>query len=168
MKRLLPAFGAVAAAWFMAMPTLARIESGTADLLRLVQSKGVTLVHNGEHCSNGISGMFRASTKTLIVCSNPSGVMTANDHDTVRHEVWHYLQMCVTLRRNLQHRGLTTVAQTSDEYRKFVQNGLTPDNISSIRSTYTNPRHHAVELEAFSASRTLTAEQIGTLVYKYC
>lgn len=149
-------------ALFLCAPAQARIEPGTGDLLRLMHSKGVRVVEGQGTCPPGVSGMFINNRRPeLHICF--SGTPTANDHDTVRHEAWHYLQSCVTPGSG----RLRTFFDTKAQFVSFVEGGLHPRQQDSIKLTYPH-KAHATEFEAFAAANRLTATQIATYIRQYC
>lgn len=154
--------GASAAALFTLLPSAARVETNTGALLRLVSSYGVEVNDNSNECG-GAMGRFTLKPKLSIhICYDSKGP-TAEDHDTVRHEVWHYLQYC----RNPQHVGLLPLHKDRDEYIRFVQNALSDSAIDRINLSY--PEHiRAVEYEAFAAANALTATQLMSMVREHC
>ena len=93
------------------------------------------------------------------------GTPNANDHNTVRHEVWHFIQHCAAKRRGLQ--GLTPVSMDSMRRTQWVSQYLRPAAISNIRRAYP-ARAHAIELEAFAAAESYTSDQIGGVLRKWC
>ena len=88
---------------------------------------------------------------------------TAEDHDTVRHETWHYLQWC----KNPNAVPLLPFHKDREQYIRFVQNALSDDAIERIDLSY--PEYiRAVEYEAFAAAQSLTATQLMSMVRTYC
>lgn len=158
-KQLIAASGA---ALFAVLPASARVEKRTADLLRLVSSYGVEVNDNSDKCGRGM-GMFTLKPKLSIhICYDSNGP-TAVDHDTVRHEVWHYLQWC----KNPNRVGLLPLHKDRNEYIRFVQNALSDDLIERLDRSY--PQHiRAVEYEAFAAANTYTAQTLMSMVRKHC
>ena len=145
----------------IATPAHARIDSGTGNLLRLIDSKGVKVVE-GASCRGNVHGMFVSyPTKELHVCFD--GVPDANDHDTVRHEAWHYLQSC----RTPPGQPLRAHITNKQQYVDFVTRGTTAGIRDNVFMTYPNHKHKT-ELEAFAAARLLTSNEIATLIRQTC
>ena len=145
----------------IAAPAHARIDSGTGDLLRLIDSKGVKVVE-GSDCASNVHGMFVSyPSKELHVCFD--GVPDANDHDTVRHEAWHYLQSC----RTPVGQPLRAHIINKQQYVAFVERGTNAAVRDNVFMTYPNHKHK-IELEAFAAARLLTSNEIATLIRQTC
>ena len=163
-KRLLAASGA---ALISLLPAQARIESGTGDLLRLMDKYGVNVSEGSAANCRGSMGLisFKPGNVSVDICF--SGTPTANDHDTVRHEAWHLIQYCTMINNEVPSRSLPTVITDRNEYIQFVQTHLSNPTIERIRSVY--PSHqHGAELEAFAAANAFTANQIAHLMRKTC
>ena len=142
-------------------PAHARVDSGTGNLLRLIHSQGVQVVE-GSNCGQNVHGMFVSGPNPeLHVCF--SGTPNANDHDTARHEAWHYLQSCRTPLGQPLRAHITDKAQ----YVAFVEQGTTPAVRDNIFMTYPSNKHKT-ELEAFAAARLLTSNEIATLIRQTC
>jgi hypothetical protein len=159
-KQLMARAGA--ASFALMSPVQARVERETGDLLRLVSSYGVEVNDNSNECG-GAMGRFTLRPSLSIHICYDSKEPTANDHDTARHEVWHYLQWC----KNPTHIGLLPLHKDRDAYIRFVQNALSDNAIERIDSNY--PVHiRAVEYEAFAAANALTATQLMSMVREHC
>ena len=157
-KTLSTAFTAVLLAL---SPANARLEHGTGDLLRLVESYGVDVHSSSQLCGNGIDGMFIHNPPAIHICHN--GRPGKSDHDTVRHEVWHYLQSCVT------PDGANTLRPYFDRpaYVALADSALSREQQARILHSY-HERLAASELEAFAAAENLTAEMIAYYIRKSC
>ena len=160
-KQLIAASGA---ALMAVLPAQARVEKNTGELMRLLDSYGVNVQTFTDRAGcEGSMGMFTLRPSlTLKVCYTGSKP-TAEDHDTVRHETWHYLQWC----KNPKATPLLPLHKDRDQYIRFVQNALSESAIERINLSY--PEYiRAVEYEAFAAARSLTATQLMGMVRKYC
>lgn len=156
-KQLLAASGAVC---FSLLPSQARIESGTGDLLRLMDRYGVNVSTGTAANCRGAMGLisFKPGDVSVDICY--SGTPQAKDHDTVRHEAWHFVQYCTMINNGIPTRVLPTVHTDRNEYIQFVQTHLSNATIQRIRSVY--PSHqHGAELEAFAAANAFTANEIA-------
>ena len=159
-KQLMALTGA--ACFSLLAPAQARVERNTGDLLRLVSSYGVEVNDNSNECGGAMGRFTLRPSLSIHICYDSNGP-TAEDHDTVRHEVWHYLQYC----RNPKHVGLLPLHKDRDEYIRFVQTALSDAAIDRINLSY--PEHiRAVEYEAFAAAHSLTATQLMSMVRQYC
>ena len=163
-KQLLAASGAVC---ISLLPAQARIESGTGDLLRLINTYGVTVSEGSNANCNGSMGQiaFKPGDVSVDICF--SGTPTAKDHDTVRHEAWHLLQYCSAVERGVRTRALPPYITDRNEYIQFVQTNLSNASIERIKRIYPS-HHHGAELEAFAAAKAYTANQISSLMRKTC
>ena len=153
---------AALAAVSFALPVSAEIQPGTYDLLDTV-SDHLTVQYNTDRCSPGVSGSYKSTNRTLTLC--PGLEVTADDHDTVRHEVWHAIQHC--LMEN-QHASLTAVIKKdTPDWWKYVGANLTVAQAQWIQKAY--PKSHwDVEYEAFVMANTLTSSEIEGLFIKAC
>lgn len=152
------------AAFIGTMPAVARIESSTGDLLRLINDDyGVTVQVNPADNCGGAMGRFALRPQPIMqICYDGSGP-TAEDHDTVRHETWHYLQWC----KNPNATPLLPLHKDRGQYISFVQNALSESAIERINLSY--PEHvRAIEYEAFAAAQTYSAQTLMSMVRKYC
>ena len=154
---------ALVASVALTSPAVARVESGTPDLIRLTEEYGGSFVYNPSGCGGPYLGYYRPGTNEIGLCY--LGTPNANDHNTVRHEVWHFIQHCAAKRRGLQ--GLTPVSMDSMRRTQWVSQYLRPAAISNIRKAYP-ARAHAIELEAFAAAESYTSDQIGGVLRKWC
>ena len=153
------------AATFTALPVLSRVDPGTADLLHLVDSYGVDVRFNTSKCDGSNHGSFgvRNSTPILTLCLDKNNV-TPEDHDTVRHEVWHYVQYCATPSTSTV---LHPLLKDRQKHAELVSFGLSGFTVERIRDDYRDD-HERVELEAFAAAELFSAEFIGQKVREYC
>jgi|SaaInlV_120m_DNA_3_1039746.scaffolds.fasta_scaffold29219_2 hypothetical protein len=153
------------AACFTALPATARFDPGTYDLLQLVESYGVDVRFNTALCDGSKAGSFKVikGLPILSLCINPDAI-TADDHNSVRHEVWHYIQYCNTP-------GSSTVLhpllKDRTKYNELIHYGLSGFTIERIRADYPDD-HEYVELEAFAAAELLSAKFIGQQVVNHC
>ena len=153
------------AATFTALPVLSRVDPGTADLLHLVDSYGVDVRFNTSTCDGSKAGSFgvRNGLPILTLCLDKNNI-TADDHDTVRHEVWHYVQYCATPSTSNVLHPLLKDRTKHAELTRYALSGLA---IERIRDNYRDD-HERVELEAFAAAEVFSAEFIGKQVIAYC
>jgi len=160
MKRFMTA--ALAAVSF-ALPVSAEIQPGTYDLLDTV-SDHLTVKYNTGSCDQpGVAGSYQSTNRTLTLC--PGLKVTADDHDTVRHEVWHAIQHCLM---DNQNAGLAVVIKKdTPDWWKYVGSNLTVAQAQWIQESY--PKSHwDVEYEAFVMANTLTSSEIEGLFLKAC
>ena len=155
------------AACLSLLPAQARIESGTGDLLRLMDRYGVTVKEGTTANCRGAMGLisFKPGSVKVDICF--SGTPTAKDHDTVRHEAWHLVQYCSMIKSGVPSKALPTVITDRNEYIQFVQSNLSNNAIERIRRIYPS-HHHGAELEAFAAAKAYTANQIAHTMRLTC
>jgi len=156
-----PLAALIAAATF-AMPVSAKVDPGTSRLLQTLTEYGVTVEYNPSHCSNGYNGRY-TTAKVLTLCYR--GAPTANDFDTVRHETFHFLQHCAAIRRG--QNGIYPLAVNNSARTDWAYSILGANSISQIKSTY-DSHHHQVEIEAFAAANHYSADELATLVRRWC
>ena len=148
------------AACISLLPAQARIESGTGDLLRLMDTYGVNVSEGSNADCNGSMGQIAFIPGAVKVDICFSGTPTAKDHDTVRHEAWHLLQYCSMITRGVPYKALPPYITDRNEYIQFVQTNLSNASIERIKRIYPS-HHHGAELEAFAAANAYTANQIA-------
>ena len=159
-KQFIAASGA---ALISLLPAQARVEQNTGDLIRLVQSYGVKVEINPADCSSGFMGRFVYLPKLKMQICYQGTKPTAEDHDTVRHETWHYLQWC----RNPRALALVPLHKDRNAYIHFVHNALDDSALQRINISY--PRHlRGIEYEAFAAARTYSSTRLMSMVREYC
>ena len=153
---------AALAAASIALPVSATIQPGTTSLIETV-SESLNVVINDGSCSPGVAGSYQLSTKTLTLC--PGTDIVADDHDTVRHEVWHAVQHCLTedISKGLE----PVVAKSTDDWWELIGSNLSLKTASWIHESY--PKSHwDVEYEAFVMASTLTSSEIETVFIQAC
>ena len=145
-------------------PAVAKVDAGTPALLRTVEAHGINVALNPSRCRGAAYlGSYHSGHKTLTVCYD--GRPDAQDHDTVRHEVFHAAQHCAGDKRG--HRYAVVPILQGAQLTKFINDNLTPSQIRAIRSSYPANKH-ATELEAFAAASAYTAEEIGRIYATWC
>ena len=154
---------ALIAALTLSVPAVAKVDPGTTQLLQTLESYGVTIEYNPSHCSNGYAGRY-TTEKVLTLCYK--GQPTANDHDTARHETMHVLQHCAALRRG-DERGIVPLAINPNQRNQWVSSVLSSGQINQIKQNYP-ARAHQVELEAFAAAAHYSADELASLVKRWC
>ncbi len=153
---------AVLAAATLAMPVSATVDAGTPKLLQTLQEYGVTVEYNPSHCSNGYNGRY-TTAKLLTLCYK--GQPTASDHDTVRHEAFHFLQHCAALKRG--DAGITPLAVNTNTRTEWAYSILGANSVDRIKHTYPH-KHHQIEIEAFAAASHYTANDLIGLIRSWC
>ncbi len=161
MKRLL---ATLVASVSCLSPAMAEVQPGTYDLIQTVKTH-MTVEIDTPFCDKeeGAAGAFDPKNERIVLC--PRGDVDADDHDTVRHEVWHVIQYCLTPRNS---RVLAPVFEPgSSEWRTVILSGLSQRQVDKIKDVYP-VAHHNVEIEAFSVARNLTATQISKYFTQAC
>lgn len=147
-------------------PAVARIEDGTADLIKTLDSNGVTIVINDASCdTNKAHGVysFVGMKRQMTLC--PRGEVTAKDHETVRHETAHAIQHCINMARGT---AITTpIDNDRDSFLASVQSHLSDEFIAWIVDTYPED-HWYVEAEAFMMAELFTADELSEMFLKAC
>jgi hypothetical protein len=165
MKLIRKALIALAASVSFASPASATVDAYTPFLLRSVQTYGAKVAFNGFACNRpGVGGSYVLNTKTITVCYK--GTPTANDHDTVRHEVAHFIQHCVARKRGNSSYLVPIVADNTVR-NAWIQRVLTPRKIQEIMHDYP-PAHVTVELEAWAMAKHYSATQMNEILKSYC
>jgi len=163
MKLLQSLAAAAVAAVSFTSPAFAKVDAGTTRLLQTLNEYGITVLYNPAECSEGWQGQY-TTAKVMSLCY--SGRPNAETHDTVRHETMHVLQHCAALRRG-DNRGIVPLAINPDERNQWVSQVLRSGYIDHIKTLYP-VHHHQIELEAFAGAAHYTADELATLVTKWC
>ena len=162
-NKITRALSALVASVALASPALARVEAGTPELMSLASEYGVTFLFNPSGCGQRYLGYYKPRVQEIGLCY--VGTPNADDHNTVRHEVWHFIQHCAGKRRGYQ--GLTPVSLDTVSRNMWVAQYLRPRHIDRIQAAY--PKEvHATELEAFAAAEHYTSQQIGHVLRQWC
>ena len=144
-------------------PAMARVEDGTADLLKLMTDNGIVLTIN-EECDGTYHGVysFVGMKREMHLC--PGASVDAVDHATVRHEAIHAIQHCINVTRG-------TAANTSvmdiDTLVDAVNSELPESVVTFVKESYP-PEHWAVELEANLLERSATSDEIAVFFTEAC
>lgn len=154
---------ALIAATTFAVPSLAKVDTGTPYLLQTLIEYGITIMYNPNDCTQGFAGRY-STNKIMTLCY--TGQPTAFDHDTVRHETMHVLQHCAALRRK-DTRGIVPLAINENERNQWVSSVLRSGQIDQIKETYP-VRTHQIELEAFAAAAHYSANDLTKLIKSWC
>ena len=158
LKKLLVATVAASA---LAVPAVAKVDAGTPALIRTAEAHGASFVYNPDTCGGSFVGLFETRDQRITLCYTTAD---ADAHDTVRHEVMHFIQSCAARKRGAYR--LEPVASLSD-LNAFVRSQLTDEHIIRIKSVY--PKHqHLTELEAFAAAEAYSAAQMIPLIRGWC
>ena len=160
--QMLKPLAALIAATTLSMPVSAKVDPGTTHLLQTLTDYGVTVLYNPSTCTGRFQGRYNIN-KVMTLCY--SGTPTASDHDTVRHEAFHYLQHCAAIRRGSQ--GIEPLAANSTKRLQWVYKVLKPQSVEAIKRTYPTA-HHQVEIEAFAAAHHYSAYDLVGLIKKWC
>ena len=158
--------GAVAADALTVLPVNARLESGTKDLVNLIDESGIAVLINNKDCADGkFLGIYRHNgmKRAFILC--PGSTVDASDHMVVRHEAIHAIQHCVNVTRGTS--VFTPVIQDTQELMAWVSQYLSPTDIEKIKSVYERS-HWLIEFEAFAGMHAYTADQLAELFTQAC
>ena len=160
---MLKPLAAFIAAATLAMPVSAKVDPNSMALLQTLQEYGVSVHYNSpDGCTGGHQGSYNTS-KVMHLCY--SGSASAKDHNTLRHEAFHYLQHCANERRGGQ--GLKPLAINPSERADFVLKALGADGIAYVTSSYPW-RAHQIELEAFAAAEIYSASELISYIRSWC
>ena len=159
---LFKSLGLAASATLLAVaPALAKIDPGTTRLLQTVDEY-VTVKVDPTECTTDFYGYWSPSTLELVLCTH--GSVDGEDHDTVRHEVWHIVQHCLTPKTS---RTLQPVFKDPEAYKQEILSRISKGDLQRVLRMYP-PRMHYSEVEAFVVASTLTADEIREAFTKAC
>ena len=158
---------AVTAVAMTAAPSFARIDAGTRDLINTVDASDITVQIDSQYCIDnpGFHGVYRyhGFKRQLILC--PGGEVDADDHNTVRHEVWHAIQHCVNVGR-----GTDLDYPVNDDHAQVVEDARTlldPKYFQFIMNSYPEEVWLS-EFEANIAAYLFDAEELEDMFKKVC
>ena len=152
---------ATVAASALAVPAVARVETGTPSLIEAAIEHGIKFEYNTSRCNSGrFHGSYAGRTRTITLCYQ---LADADAHDTVRHEVWHAIQHCAAEKKGTPFEPIASLT----DLNQFVRTQLTDEHIGRIKANY--PKDHwFTELEAFAAAEAYTATQMAQLLRGWC
>ncbi len=144
-------------------PAMARVEDGTADLLKTLAGNGIHLTFN-EQCDGSVHGMYKFAGMKREMHLCPGETVDAIDHETVRHEAIHAIQHCVNVGRGTdQYQPILSY----NELRDLVNTHLPEDTVNFIKANYPQS-DWLVEFEANVLSEVGTADEIIELFNEAC
>ena len=162
MKRLLTALATTAL--LCPLTASAKTDLDTYELIEIATELGATVSYNAsDYCLPGIRGAYDSTEKLIVLCHD--GWPTADDHDTVRHEMFHYAQSCAAEARGLQ--TLQPILNQPGQLSAWVKTVLTDDDIVRIKSNYPRVKW-PIELEATAAAQNYTAAEIALILHLWC
>ena len=145
------------------------------NLLRTVQNTGVEVFINDEYCNTGdFDGVYSSQVGGLLICQDNAKVYngrqvawTANDLDTIRHEVHHLIQDC-----SAGGRGNGRLDTVYADPNRLANETLGINRKNAIMSSYAangaNAHVLQLEIEAFSVAANVTVKSIENDVKSYC
>ena len=147
------------------------------ELLETVNKAGVSVYINPPVCfgkESNFDGYYHSTERVLVVCqdnakrSGQNVAWTDNDLDTIRHEVHHMVQDCVS--GTIADGQLGIFFDDKETYVKFVTNSIGEERARAIVEAYSDTSAHtrALELEAFSVAETVSPGTIKNAVAKFC
>ena len=144
-------------------PAMARVEDGTADLLKLMTDNGIALTIN-EECDGTYYGVYEfvGMKREMHLC--PGESVDAIDHSTVRHEAIHAIQHCVNTARGT---ATNTPVMDMDDLVAAVNSELPETVVTFVKTTYPQ-EHWAIEMEANLLERSATSEEIAVFFADAC
>jgi hypothetical protein len=147
------------------------------NLLNTVNEAGVSVHINPEECFEKLTsfdGYYHSIARKLVICQDGAKKAgdrvrwTANDLDTIRHEVHHMVQDCMD--GTLADGRLTIFFDDKDTLVNFIENSIGEDKANQIVESYEGASNHThvLELEAFSVAESVSPESIQGAVAKFC
>lgn len=142
----------------------ARVDPNTQDLLKLLQSGGISVYVDSDHCDGTVHGQYRFAgmRREFIVCTGAE--IDATDHDTVRHETVHAIQHCVNAARGT---SLFTPVMDYERLTDMVNTHMSAEKVSWIKSVYPE-QHWWVEFEAFLIADLASASELMEMFSDAC
>jgi len=147
------------------------------ELLDTVNKAGVTVFINPSECfekSSNFDGYYHSVMRKLVICQDYAKragdrvTWTANDLDTIRHEVHHLVQDCVA--GEIADGELGIFFDDKEKFISFVDKSIGEEMAQSVIEAYsdTTPHTRLLELEAFSVAESISPATIEGAVTKYC
>ena len=142
-----------------------------------LQEVGIVMsVNSPIHCKGDKMGAYYYHSGLMVICQERATIMngeqvnwTEEDLDTLRHESHHVVQDCVD--GTIADGSLGTLFNEHDEWKDFVNQGLSETAIRGIIDTYSTGDNNGVvarELEAFSVANSVSADTIADKVLEMC
>lgn len=141
-------------------PVHARVDPGTGDLIGAARQYATVEIDQDEDCGLGWMGAYTLSQRRIDICTG--GDWDAEDHDTVRHEVWHLIQHCSVGFNS----PLEPVLERKELYA-WLDRVMTTEQIRFYSDAY-HPAVLDAELEAYAAAFTFSAAQITEIMHSAC
>ena len=145
------------------------------ELLREVQRAGVEVFINDEYCNTGnFDGMYTSKGGALLICQDNAKIYngrevawTANDLDTIRHEVHHLVQDC-----SAGGRGNGRLDTVYSDPNRLANEVLGVQRKNAIMNSYAangaNAHVLQLEIEAFSVAAEYGPSTLQGDVATYC
>ena len=144
----------------MAAPVYAKVDPNTPALVEAAREYATVIIDGPECAKSEYMGAFSLSARTIEICTGES--YGPEDHDTIRHEVWHLVQHCVANQENRLEPVLP-----EEDLMPWVEAVLSRRRIEWISWNY--PASHLLsELEAYTVAQTVSAEKIAEILTKAC
>ena len=171
----LTAFTAIAAPVANARPVDMDSLPAHAELLRQVKKTGVKVFINDEYCNTGnFDGVYASQVGALLICQDNAKVYngrevawTANDLDTIRHEVHHLIQDCAA-----GGRGNGRLETVFSDPNRLANEVLGVQRKNRIMKNYAANGADAntlqIEIEAFSVAAEYGPSVIEGDLATYC
>lgn len=161
----------------LAVSSPALADQNHLNLLERASNTGLNVFVNDPYCDQtGADGMFSSNDKghALLICQDnkiPGSTTiqewTANDLDTIRHEMVHVVQNCAS--------GSILDSNSNPLYEDYVAlvDEFGPSAALQVWSTYMsngvrNSNTLRLEIEAFYIAREFTAQQVASLYEEFC
>ena len=145
------------------VPAFAKKDPGSEQLLNTVREH-ITVHVNPERCDTGeFYGSYHWIKKVLTLCIQSPA--TSNDHNTLRHEVWHVVQSCLTPANSKYLHTVMDVDQK--EWHTHVLSSISASVLTHIQEDYPKT-HWDAEIEAYSTAKTFTSAQIESFFKDAC
>ena len=156
------------------VPTAAEaknVDRGHINLAQAAARTGVQIKINPAACFKGDTyGWYWAAKNELVVCqerrarANVETYWTAEDLDTLRHEVQHLVQDCRDGRRNGDLDAVYT------EPVALAHKVLGRDGVQNVLETYSDASNHikVMELEAFAVAAMNDPAEQARDIQTYC
>ena len=156
------ALAAVTAVSIMS-PAMARVESGTVDLMEGLAANGIKVTIN-QNCDGTAYGTYSFAGMKRVMHLCPGDTVDAIDHETVRHEAIHAIQHCVNVGRGTP---INDPVLSYGELRDLVNTHLSVERVNWIKETYPES-HWLVEFEANVMADIATADEILEFFTEAC
>ena len=156
-KKLL---SAVAIAGSLAIAPAHASTEASLDLIDVVDDH-VLVQYDTRECDGTFYGYYDRYNNKMLLCLD--GNSRQENRDTLRHEVWHIVQHCISPTRG----ALRPVFNNPKDFHNYVLSKADATQVFEIMQMYP-VEDHRVEIEAATMATILTPEKVQDFFVQAC